>query len=1034
MKKTKLLNRVVSFVIIFTLMFSVSANISAFADEPENQPSGESEEQTIVEQVVEIIENITESYECTADPWRMLDMIIYLGREQAKVNPRPYLSAVNGILDNPVPQLYSLGTAGLVLTALGYDIEAFITDGGTTVNIVELIQNSSGFYNPDGSVEVFGAASALYALNSGSFDVPESIKDIALKIADAQYPRGGWGFDGVNGDVDTTAMCVAALIPYREDAAAKQAIENALAFLSEAQCQSGGYSSFGAENSNTAAMVLIALTCLGIDAGDDARFIKNENSIIDALLTFATQDKKGFGYTDTAYNSFATEQVYRALVCYKKFIDAQKPEAGFSPYDFKNHTGVCADSSGYDANISSLSVDDGELNPGFDPALTEYDFETEKSGIELDITLQNPGAQVTVNEKESLNVTLSPGNNTVSVEVKSENGQAEKTYAVYVYRSGGSGSGSGSAARDINVSITGLNGKAVIAQKTVTLKSGDTPYSVLKRVAAEHDIEVESTGSGSSVYVTGINGLYELAYGPGSGWMFSINGVFHQKSAGVIKLKPGDDLKWIYTRELGDDIGGGYSAGRKQQKEREEEEEEPAYTGTDIEKLIADTAKALPLGSDSSVWTMFAHARLYGGTPGLIGLIKDRLGEYSDGFRKITDIAGLVLAMTAAGLDPTNLDGENLIDKMLDSDRMLSQGLNGPIFVLIALDCGEYAASGNTAWTREKLIEAITGAQNPDGGFSLTEDEDSNTDITAMALCALSGYMKDAAVKAAVDKALGFLSEIQLENGGYKLYNQENCESAAQVIIALSALGIDPFKDERFIKENNLIDVLLSYRQSDNKFSHLPGYDANDMATEQALIALLAYKNLLSGGEHVYNLRKIEGTDYADALDISPWAFEYVIEASRLDLMLGSGGYFKPKDSITRAQLAQMLSRLLKLVAGTETEFSDIAPGAWYAAAVSAVSKAGIMLGASGRFEPDKKLSREELAVVLRRVLDLPEADASVFTDYNKISDWAKSSVGAVSENGIMVGSNGEFRPGAAVSREEAAAIFVRLYQALGEK
>ena len=242
---------------------------------------------------------------------------------------------------------------------------------------------------------------------------------------------------------------------------------------------------------------------------------------------------------------------------------------------------------------------------------------------------------------------------------------------------------------------------------------------------------------------------------------------------------------------------------------------------------------------------MFAHARSTEGPP-LIGLIK-KAGEYSDGFRKITDIAGLVLAMTAAGLDPTNLDGENLIDKMLDSDRMLSQGLNGPIFVLIALDCGEYAASGNTAWTREKLIEAITGAQNPDGGFSLTEDEDSNTDITAMALCALSGYMKDAAVKAAVDKALGFLSEIQLENGGYMLYNQENCESAAQVIIALSALGIDPFKDERFIKENNLIDVLLSYRQSDNKFSHLPGYDANDMATEQALIALLAYKNLLVG-------------------------------------------------------------------------------------------------------------------------------------------------------------------------------------------
>ena len=99
-------------------------------------------------------------------PVAYADMIIYLGREQAKVNPRPYLAPLTEFLTILTAAVFA-GHRGLVLTALGYDIEAFITDGGTTVNIVELIQNSSGFITRTASM--VSAPRALYALNSGSF-------------------------------------------------------------------------------------------------------------------------------------------------------------------------------------------------------------------------------------------------------------------------------------------------------------------------------------------------------------------------------------------------------------------------------------------------------------------------------------------------------------------------------------------------------------------------------------------------------------------------------------------------------------------------------------------------------------------------------------------------------------------------------------------------------------------------------------------------------------------------------------------------
>lgn len=129
----------------------------------------------------------------------------------------------------------------------------------------------------------------------------------------------------------------------------------------------------------------------------------------------------------------------------------------------------------------------------------------------------------------------------------------------------------------------------------------------------------------------------------------------------------------------------------------------------------------------------------------------------------------MALAVAAAGGDPQNIGGYNLIEKIYNNDHMVSQGSNGLIFALIALDSGSYAVPANAQWTKERLIKSILELQSKDGGFPLTAGSTDDVDITAMAVTALSSHNDQAEVKAAADKAIAWLSQQQLEGGGFKL-------------------------------------------------------------------------------------------------------------------------------------------------------------------------------------------------------------------------------------------------------------------------
>lgn len=238
---------------------------------------------------------------------------------------------------------------------------------------------------------------------------------------------------------------------------------------------------------------------------------------------------------------------------------------------------------------------------------------------------------------------------------------------------------------------------------------------------------------------------------------------------------------------------------------------------------------------------------------------------------KSTDNSRVILALTAIGKDPTNVGGHNLL-KGLDSMSYINkQGINGPVFALIALDSHNYPTFGEV--TRDVLIDRILSEQvKADGGWALggADEEASDVDITAMTIQALAPYYKtNAKVKTAVDKGLTWLSAHQEEDGGFASWGAVNSESCAQVIVALAALGIDPLTDSRFIKNGiTALDALCGYYTQDDTlgkgFAHVKqssgGYVGgayNQMATEQAYYALNAYYRFANSQNRLYDMTDV---------------------------------------------------------------------------------------------------------------------------------------------------------------------------------
>ena len=231
-----------------------------------------------------------------------------------------------------------------------------------------------------------------------------------------------------------------------------------------------------------------------------------------------------------------------------------------------------------------------------------------------------------------------------------------------------------------------------------------------------------------------------------------------------------------------------------------------------------------------------------------------------------SDNAKVILTLTALGKDASDVAGHDLFGVFNDLEFMQSQGINGLSWTLLALDCHGYELPEGYV-TREELIDSMLEQQHEDGGFSLgVVYVNSDPDITAMTLQSLAPYYdKDERVKASVDRALAWLSAKQNIWGAFGSIDGSSSESCAQVLVALTALGIDPDTDERFIKNGwTVVDALSSFGVSGGGFKHVPSNTAlNGLATLQGYYSLAAYYRFKEGKTSLYDMSDVELTPSA---------------------------------------------------------------------------------------------------------------------------------------------------------------------------
>ena len=442
--------------------------------------------------------------------------------------------------------------------------------------------------------------------------------------------------------------------------------------------------------------------------------------------------------------------------------------------------------------------------------------------------------------------------------------------------------------------------------------------------------------------------------------------------------------------------------------------------------------------------------------------------------RKYTEYSRVILALTAIGRDPSKVAGYNLLTPLGDLKKTIWQGMNGPIWALIALDSGNYDIPKNpaakTQATRQLYIDEIIKNQMKDGGWSLTGTGDSDVDITAMALQALAKYQDQKAVKTATDSALTWLSKNQDSKGGFASWGTTNVESVAQVIVALCELGIS-LDDSRFVKNGHtLTENLLSFRQSNGGFYHvLDGSDGNNqMSAEQGFYALVAIDRAENGKNSLYRMGDVTkattkpsttvkkgsadasvsvpavtapGTTFSD---VKNHANKAAIEAlASRGIINGMGkGTFMPNKTMTRAEFAAIVTRALGLAAKDTKVFTDVPSSKWYAGYIGTANSSGIINGVgSGKFNPDGTITRQEAAAMVARAAKLCGLDTAMdaaatkdmlaqFGDYRSVASWAKEPMAFCYSVNILDQSALKIEPTKAILRCEIAQMLYNMLTA----
>ena len=395
--------------------------------------------------------------------------------------------------------------------------------------------------------EIFG----LHLLQNGYESSSHRITNLMASLLARQNTDGGWSLSGTASDVDVTAMAVQALAPYyRTDGTVGAAIDRALHFLSQKQLASGGYRSYGVENPESVAQVILALSALGIDCETDVRFIKNGNTLFDNLAGFALTDGSFCHQIGGTFNENATAQVLCATVAYARMKNGAP---AFYLLDARNPAG-----------LESLPTEP-EV-PALQPSEDLPESDGEGSGYKVWVCVGIAiAALITI--LVLLLLKKRQTQNLIAVGLVAallfgfvcltDFESKEDFYGELPKKENVIGTVTVTIRCDEAIGKTSLalpTDGYLVHERTVEIAEGDTVYTVLMELARAERLHVDCRGTNASAYVAGIGYLYEFACGDLAGWQYRVNGEAPSVGCGQYRLQAGDVIEWNYSLTMGKDL------------------------------------------------------------------------------------------------------------------------------------------------------------------------------------------------------------------------------------------------------------------------------------------------------------------------------------------------------------------------------------------------------------------------------------------------------------------------------------------------
>lgn len=390
------------------------------------------------------------------------------------------------------------------------------------------------------------------------------------------------------------------------------------------------------------------------------------------------------------------------------------------------------------------------------------------------------------------------------------------------------------ASIQVMVSMEDAEGKTeMIPPLSLVCPEGSTAYDVLELLRQYAYLSDFFFEDGELVRVEVLENDEIQYYGREGVWVLYRNGQEILAGESPV-LQQGDQLKWVFETDS-----------PTSKADVPNREQAVRLTGVWTEEYAKDLAAACS-------WLKLNLSTHFG----LIGM--GAAGVSAD-YRKILELKNAVmqgnsyanaqelavdaLAATFCGIPATNVAGHNLVEYLANYPDISRGGIGSSIFALLAVDSNEYEMPYNGINTRTTLRTVLLSSQNEDGGFGPAKGEASSPLLTAGALTALSAYTGDRQVQKAVEKGTAYLSQVQLPDGSFA--DSEGNGSAmatGAVVIALCALGMD-IRDESFVKNQTLLEALLSFQVNSGGFAPEMGTAAEETATTMAILALTALKN-----------------------------------------------------------------------------------------------------------------------------------------------------------------------------------------------